>query len=66
MGISKGTAKWLLNEQLKKEFLGSISQLERQTFYFLGQEFSQRTEKMDTEFANSRTINCWGFELLAK
>lgn len=34
MGISKGTAKLLLNEQSKRDFLSSISQLGRQTFYF--------------------------------
>lgn len=53
MGISKGTAKLLLNEQSKREFSGSILQLGRQTFYFSEQEFSQWAEKMNTELADS-------------
>ena len=53
MGISKGTAKLLLNEQSKRKFSGSILQLGRQTFYFSEQEFSKWAEKMNTELAES-------------
>tara|TARA_B100001093_G_C26857837_1_gene1028289 strand:+ start:3177 stop:4265 length:1089 start_codon:yes stop_codon:yes gene_type:complete len=52
MGISRGTAKFLLNEHSNREFNGSILQLGRQTFYFSEREFSQWAKEMNISLSN--------------
>lgn len=57
MGISRGTAKFFLNEKSVHDFNGSVLQLGKQTFYFSEQDFAHWGKEMGVSLATTKNCN---------